>query len=161
VAKDFSETLRAYGLHRVTGDRFGGEWPREAFQKYGVTYDLAEKSKSDLYSALLPALNSGRVDLLDHPKLRAQLCGLERRTARGGRDSVDHAPGAHDDIANAVGLLVTNLIGKSRPIPDDAVFGNAGHRTPYLEMHPPKLEEQESIWDLAVAAASSKIPRYW
>jgi hypothetical protein len=27
---------------------------------------------------------------------------LERRTARGGRDSIDHGPGAHDDIANAV-----------------------------------------------------------
>ena len=32
----------------------------------------------------------------------AQLCGLERRTARGGRDSIDHAPGGHDDLANAV-----------------------------------------------------------
>ena len=31
-----------------------------------------------------------------------QLIGLERRTARGGRDSIDHAPGAHDDLANAV-----------------------------------------------------------
>ena len=37
-----------------------------------------------------------------------QLTSLERRTARGGRDSIDHAPGAHDDIANAVaGALVT------------------------------------------------------
>jgi hypothetical protein len=47
-------------------------------------------------------LNSGRVELLDHKRLVAQLCGLERRTARGGRDSIDHPPGAHDDIANAV-----------------------------------------------------------
>ena len=31
-----------------------------------------------------------------------QLCGLERRTAWGGRDSIDHGPGSHDDIANAV-----------------------------------------------------------
>jgi hypothetical protein len=30
-----------------------------------------------------------------------QLCSLERRTARGGRDSVDHPPGQHDDLANA------------------------------------------------------------
>ncbi|MGI4794054.1 MAG: Arm DNA-binding domain-containing protein [Janthinobacterium lividum] len=26
----------------------------------------------------------------------------ERRTARGGRDSIDHAPGAHDNLVNAV-----------------------------------------------------------
>ena len=44
------------------------------------------------------------------PRLQAQLCGLERRTARGGRDSIDHAPGGHDDIANSVcGVLVKLL----------------------------------------------------
>jgi len=47
-------------------------------------------------------LNAGRVELLDHPRLISQLCSLERRTARGGRDSIDHAPHAHDDVANAV-----------------------------------------------------------
>ena len=40
--------------------------------------------------------------MLDHPRLVNQLVSLERRTARGGRDSIDHAPGAHDDIANVV-----------------------------------------------------------
>ena len=54
-----------------------------------------------------PLINSGRVELLDHPRLVAQLCGLERRTAWGGRDSIDHGPGGHDDVANAVaGALV-------------------------------------------------------
>jgi hypothetical protein len=27
---------------------------------------------------------------------------LERRTSRGGKDSIDHPPGAHDDVANAM-----------------------------------------------------------
>ena len=31
------------------------------------------------YVDLLPLLNSGRIELLDHPRLVAQLCGLERR----------------------------------------------------------------------------------
>ena len=52
-------------------------------------------------------MNSGKADLLDIPRLTAQLAGLERRTARGGRDSIDHGPGGHDDVANAVaGVLV-------------------------------------------------------
>jgi hypothetical protein len=47
-------------------------------------------------------LNSRRCDLLDHPRLITQLCALERRTGRGtGRDTIDHPPGGHDDIANA------------------------------------------------------------
>ena len=44
--------------------------------------------------------------MLDLPRLAAQLCGLERRTARGGKDAIDHAPGGHDDVANAVAGVV-------------------------------------------------------
>jgi len=54
---------------------------------------------------LLPLINSKRVELLDHVKLINQLCSLERRTARGGRDSIDHPPGGHDDLINAVAGL--------------------------------------------------------
>jgi hypothetical protein len=102
VAKEFAETLKPYGVTSVRGDRYAGQWPRERLQVYGVEYMPADKPKSDLYRDLLPLLNSGRVELLDHPRIIAQLCQLERRTARGGRDSIDHAPGAHDDVANAV-----------------------------------------------------------
>ena len=42
-------------------------------------------------------------------RLVAQLCALERRTAWGGRDSIDHGPGGHDDVANAVAGAVGAL----------------------------------------------------
>lgn len=68
----------------------------------------AAKPKSDLYRDALPLINSKRVDLVDHDRMIQQFVGLERRTARSGKDSIDHAPGAHDDIANVVaGLLVS------------------------------------------------------
>lgn len=101
VVADFAALLKTYHVTSVTGDRYAGEWPREQFRKQGIAYDLAEKPKSDLYRELLPVLNSGKAELLDLPRLAAQLCGLERHTARGGRDSIDHAPGGHDDLANA------------------------------------------------------------
>jgi hypothetical protein len=41
--------------------------------------------------------------------LVSQLCGLERRTARGGRESVDHATSAHDDLANAAAGALVNV----------------------------------------------------
>jgi hypothetical protein len=107
VVAEFATLLKTYRCTRVTGDRYAGEWPREQFRKLGIAYELAPKPRSDLYRDLLPLVNSRRVDLLDHAKLIVQLCGLERRTARSGRDSIDHSPGAHDDIANAVaGALV-------------------------------------------------------
>jgi hypothetical protein len=107
VVQEFAATLKSYGLAKVTGDKYAGEWPRERFKVHGIAYEPAAKPKSDLYRDVLPLLNSKQLDLLDHERLRTQLIGLERRTARGGRDSIDHAPGAHDDIANAVAGVVT------------------------------------------------------
>ena len=107
VVAEYAETLKAYRIRSVSGDRYAGEWPREQFRKHGIEYRTADKAKSDLYLALLPALNSGRVGLLGPRGLVAQLCGLERRTSRGGKDSVDHPPNSHDDLANAAaGALV-------------------------------------------------------
>ncbi len=107
VVAEFAALLKRYDVHTVQGDRYAGEWPVEAFHKVGITYEQAARPKSDLYRELLPILNAGRCRLLDLPRLTTQLCSLERRTARGGRDSVDHAPGAHDDLANVVaGVLV-------------------------------------------------------
>jgi len=75
------------------------------FGRFNINYEQSAAPKSDLYRDLLPLLNSTRVELLDHPKLINQLTGLERRTARGGRDSIDHSPGGHDDLANVVAGL--------------------------------------------------------
>jgi hypothetical protein len=68
---------------------------------------MSDKTKSELYQAVLPILNSGAAELLDLPRMISQFVGLERRTARGGRDSVDHAPGGHDDLANCVAGALT------------------------------------------------------
>ena len=71
-------------------------------------YEPGTKSKWELYADLLPLLNSRAVDLLEHDRLLLQLTSLERRISRAGKDSIDHPPGSHDDISNAVaGALVT------------------------------------------------------
>jgi hypothetical protein len=102
VVGEFAEVLKSYRVSKIAGDKYGGEWPREQFRKCGIVCEPAAKPKSDLYSALLPAINSGKIDLLDEPRSLSQLCCLERRTSRGGKDSTDHPPNAHDDIANAI-----------------------------------------------------------
>jgi len=110
VVREFAELLRSYRVARVVGDRYAGEWPRERFREHGINYDAAAKPKSDLYAAFLPLVNSARIELLDLPRLTTQLVSLERRTSRSGRDSIDHPPRAHDDLANAAaGALVTAI----------------------------------------------------
>jgi hypothetical protein len=86
-------------------------WP--ALQKISVDQQLCESSGNRrgvfLRAASVPlrAIMSGVFWLL----IAAALHGVAQRVlgGRGGRDSIDHAPGAHDDIANAVAgaLLLT------------------------------------------------------
>ena len=99
---DFVTLMKQYRLTEVYGDRWGGEFCREQFEKRGIAYKVSEKPKSDLYKEFLPLINSRRVELLDLPRLTSQLIGLERRTARGGRDFIDHGQNGHDDVANSV-----------------------------------------------------------
>ena len=101
VINDYCELLKDYNITNVVGDRYAGEFPRELFYKRGINYDLSKKNKSELYRDLLPVLNSGFVELLDNTQLINELVGLERKTARGGRDIIDHAPNSHDDLINA------------------------------------------------------------
>ncbi len=109
VVTEFAGILKHYHCHEVTGDRYAGEWPREQFQKRGITYKPSEKNRSEIYLEVLPMLTSARVMLLDHARLKNQFAGLERRTGHG-RDMIDHAPGSHDDVANAAaGALVLAL----------------------------------------------------
>jgi hypothetical protein len=102
VVDEFSTLLKSYRCSVVHGDKYAGEFPREFFRKRGVTYQPSERSKSELYVELLPLINSRRVDLLDDRKAIAQLVGLERRTARSGKDSIDHAHGGFDDRINSI-----------------------------------------------------------
>lgn len=116
VTAEFATLLKRYNICEVHGDRYGGEFPRELFKQQGIRYEVSEKSKSSIYQELLPVLNSGRCELLDHPRLVAQLCGLERRTARGGRQSIDHQPNSKDDVANACAGALVLVAGKMDPL---------------------------------------------
>ncbi len=108
--RQYAETILSYGLAECTGDRYSGHVFEQLFMKYGIRYNFAEQSKSELYSGALPLLNSGRVELPDNKKMVEQFCGLERRVPRGSnKESIDHPQlsGAHDDLSNcASGAIV-------------------------------------------------------
>jgi hypothetical protein len=126
-------------------------WVREIFLKHGISYELSPMPKSQLYGSLLPLLNSGRIDLVDNQRLTMQLAGLERRTARSGRDSIDHFQGQHDDLANVVAgiraltiasfgysLEIYKLVNGETvdPQPAPARFANGGSRPSWGPQQP-------------------------
>ncbi|MFC1777028.1 hypothetical protein ACFL3I_06780 [Pseudomonadota bacterium] len=113
ITAGYAALLKTYNIRKVTGDKYGGSWPSTEFEKHGIKYDPSQKPKSGLYLDLLPALNSGRVELPPDTRLVNELLGLERRTARSGKDSIDHPPGGHDDLANVIAGQVSTKAGSS------------------------------------------------
>jgi hypothetical protein len=102
VVKQYSDLFKSYGLNSVVGDNYGGEWPKSEFSRQGISYELAENTKSELYLALVPTICSRKIELLESEKLKTEFRRLERRTNRSGKESIDHPPRGSDDIANAV-----------------------------------------------------------
>jgi hypothetical protein len=102
VIRRFAGILERYGLRKVTGDKFGGDWPSEAFAKRGIFYQRTDRPKSDLYLALGVKLRNGEVDLVDSKLFDEELCNLTRKVMSGGREKIDHPRHGSDDAANAV-----------------------------------------------------------
>jgi hypothetical protein len=101
VSREYSEIMKRYGCYSCQGDKYAGEWCSRAFKEAGITYESCKLNKSEIFLEFEPLLAQGQVELLDAKKLFSELRGLERRTRSGGKDSVDHGPGCHDDVANA------------------------------------------------------------
>lgn len=114
TVSEYADLLREYRISEVVGDRFAGSWPADEFARHRIRYTAADRPKSELYRDSLAALNSGQAELPPDAKLTAQFCALERRTARGGRDSIDHPAGGHDDRANVVAGLLAAKRRKNR-----------------------------------------------
>jgi hypothetical protein len=107
TAKEFAGVIRSYGLAEVSGDNYAKDWVANAFEKAGVRYSASEKTRSELYLEVWPRMNSGVMELLDHPKMVSQFADLQRSAKASWRDAVDHPVGGHNDISNSVaGALV-------------------------------------------------------
>jgi hypothetical protein len=103
VIEEKARILKSYHLHEVTTDRWAGGLPPSIYAAQGIQTSPAVP-KSQIYVDFLGILNSRRLLMLDEPVQIGELCALERRTAWGGKDTIDHPQisGAHDDAINAL-----------------------------------------------------------
>jgi hypothetical protein len=120
VVKEFCHLLRSYRCFEVMGDKYGAQWTVEAFSKHGIHYRHSERSKSELYLEALPLFTTGTVNLLDYPPLLRELQQLERKSARSGKDSVDHPPQGHELCERDVRL--SRVVGLGRV--HDGAYGS-------------------------------------
>ena len=91
----------SYRVSRVKADRHAEGFIKDLCRAGGLTVEADALPKSDIYREMLPWLNSRRVELPNFDRLLNQIHGLERGPSRGGRDSIDHQRGGHDDVVNA------------------------------------------------------------
>lgn len=124
VALEFAAVMKSYRVSTAYSDRWGGDWPKEQFAKFGIMVEQEPKTKSGLYLDTLATVNSKRIDLLEHPRCFNQTIGLERRTGRGA-ENIDHQPGGHDDLINSVAICVS--VGLTKGIFDLKAFLKAAN----------------------------------
>ena len=114
VCQDISTILKQFRLIKVVGDNYASEWVHERFRVCGIIYEPSPLVRNEIYSYLVPLINSGAAHLLDNKVLLNQLNGLRRIPSRsGGRDRIEHPRGGHDDISNCAAGAI--WLAHSRP----------------------------------------------
>ena len=115
----FATEIKAYGLSRVRGDNYAGMTFKADFASFGITYIDDNRSASDLYEAIEPALNAGEVELLDDAKLIDQWVSL---VWKGNK--ISHQSGEHDDyVTAACGALLGVSDGKQPLVIPSSMVG--------------------------------------
>jgi Phage Terminase len=102
VTQEYAELVKQYGVGTVTGDSYAAQWVASAWMNTGISYVPSDIAKSQIYRECIPLFTRGLVRLPDHPVLLRELRLLERQAHRGGKESIDHPRGGHDDFANAL-----------------------------------------------------------
>lgn len=120
VTSQYCNLVKDYGINKVYGDKFSGDWASNSWAKNGIDYERSEKTKSELYLESESPFNTERIDIPNKELLITQLKNLIRKTRSGGRDSVDTDSGQPEDEANACAGVVWLLTqGKE----SEAAFG--------------------------------------
>jgi hypothetical protein len=155
VIREFSDILRSYNVASVTGDSFGGGFTSDEWARAGIQFTPSRTTTAENYLRALPLLTSKRGRLLDHATLRTQLSGLERRVV-AGRETVDHARGAHDDVATAVcGAFVLGAGSERRYVKYTCLGTNSegmitdGKYVPATSVGKPTVEEYQEYYSLS------------
>jgi hypothetical protein len=98
MVAEVARECQRYGVTEVVGDQFSEGFAAAEFRRHGITYTVSARKTAECVLDSLAVLNTRRVRLLDHPKLRRQFLGLRRDYASGGRPTILETR-RHDDLA--------------------------------------------------------------
>jgi hypothetical protein len=143
VVARFAETLKSYRVRTITTDRYAAEWNASAWKDVGLEHRTSDLMRSELYLASLATFNAEKVELPPDRKKLNQFAQLQRRV-RGGRETVDHMSGGHDDRCNSVAgavWLATRLGQQPQIVPPWQLLKSPGES--FLSFTPGQLSDPE------------------
>jgi hypothetical protein len=129
VAREFVALAKEYRCRVITGDAYAKGWVKGTIEAFGAEYQQSRLPRSELYLEGLVLFARGQVRLPSHDVMLRELRLLQRRTAKSGRDSVDHIVGSHDDHPNSVFgslHLVAQPRAEALPIMSGKVWNGSG-----------------------------------
>jgi len=107
VIQEIQMICKQYNVYEICQDRHAIGWIAADLEPHEIRVEASDKTKSDIYEYFAVLMNKNEVELLDNPRLKSQLVGLQRILKSGGLVKIDHYRGKHDDCINsAAGALV-------------------------------------------------------
>ena len=129
VAAEYAALAKQYRCRAIAGDAYAKEWVAGAYRAAGLEYRQSQLVRSDLYLEGQVLFTRGLVSIPPDATLLRELRLLERRTARSGKDSVNHGVGGFDDHSNALFGCMYDATraakGKSPPIVQPAIWSKS------------------------------------
>jgi hypothetical protein len=107
---EIAAECRRFGITEVVGDQFSEGFAASEFRRHRIRYIVSPRKTAECVLDSIAVLNTRRVRLLDHPKLRSQWLGLRRDYASGGRPTILETR-RHDDLAVATARGIAAALG--------------------------------------------------
>jgi hypothetical protein len=147
VIHEIGDLIKPYGLARVVGDHYAGEWVAQEFRRANVLYVPFEGSSTDAYKETVPYFAQGRVELPDDAVLERQFRLLERRNRIGGKPPIiTHPKNGHDDRSCAVAYGIASLGRSLSPATDLGHYARPGWEVGAPGSSPNVDPESRRLW---------------
>ncbi|NQT80269.1 MAG: hypothetical protein HQ555_07770 [Candidatus Aminicenantes bacterium] len=124
VISEIALICKKYNVSEIVQDRHAIGWISKDLEPYDIIVEASDKTKSEIYEYFAVLMNKNEVELLDEPRLKSQITGLQRILKSGGLVKIDHYRGGHDDLINsAAGSIILSSEEKQGSTVDIMVWG--------------------------------------
>lgn len=104
VLRQIAATCQLFHIRKIVQDRHALGWIAADLKPFNIEVEVSNLTKTQIYESFGVLMSKRRTELLDDPKLIAQMKNLMKSLKSGGSVSIDCLGGrGHDDVINVVG----------------------------------------------------------